>query len=300
MPLGYARNQYARGRSRRVPRGRGRGAGWRRLEGPTARRAGACRRRDDGGSLVRLREPARHGRTALDGPDRRVEGAGRALPARRVQRAPPSVSPRLPGLDRRLRRRRRDRRTCRRDAGAGPKRPPRGGHRGGLARSRHRRRRVVGLRRYRRRVAASVDRGRWRRDPRVGAPDRRCGATCSGAHRAVALARSVPLDGGGRSPGHLHRRARRGGDRRLREPADRGADRLHARGVAGGPRACGRGSCIPTTVLARSRRTCATTRPASRSSWSTGCCIATATSCGCTIEARVVRDERGKIVARTA
>ena len=91
----------------------------------------------------------------------------------------------------------------------------------------------MGVRRDRRGHAASVGRRRRRRDPRVGGCDRRGRRARPGPHRTGAVAGSVPFARRRRTTRVLHRRARRDGDRRLRESADRGADRLHGRGVDG-------------------------------------------------------------------
>ena len=72
----------------------------------------------------------------------------------------------------------------------------------------------------------------------------------------------------------------------LHQPADRATARVHAAGVAMRTTICGPRSCIPTTRPAPWPRTPGTTRPASRSRWSTACSTRTARSCGSTTRRR--------------
>ena len=76
---------------------------------------------------------------------------------------------------------------------------------------------------------------------------------------------SVPLDGGGRPGGRLHRRSGRGRLVHLHQPPDRARARLHAPTSGTTTPTCGARCCTPTTARGPSPRTNATTKPAIRS-----------------------------------
>ena len=84
-------------------------------------------------------------------------------------------------------------------------------------------------------------------------------------------------------PGHHVRGgAGRGGQRAVRQPADRGAARLYSAGMAGEPDPLVHRSCTPRTAAAGMKSSRAPAPPASRSARSTDSSPATGGSCGST------------------
>ena len=157
---------------------------------------------------------------------------------------------------------------------------------------------VPGLRRLHRRTR--LDRRRDRRPARRGRQPRRALRSRAGRAHPGARGGALPLDGRARPGGQLHRRHRRAGLDDLHQPADRGPARVLAEGVGRGPRDVAEATAPRRSSRGRSPRTSGTTRPASRSAWSTACSTATATSCGCTTRRRWCATNAACRASRTA